>query len=639
MCGIAGFVSFGGPPYGHPEAEVVDRMCRVISHRGPDAQGTWLGPRVAFGARRLAIVDVAGSHQPAVGASGRTRVVFNGEIYNFGEVRREIEGRGYSFRTQGDTEVLAHGYEAFGMPGLLERIDGMFALALHDERDGSTWFARDRLGKKPLHLSRRGGTLLFGSETKSLLQHPAFEREVDPHALTAFLSLDWIPGDRHVYRGVERVAPASWIRFGPDGARSSGRAWCLRWDQAGRGRAAVRAGGVDAWVEGLREEVRGAVERRLVSEVPLGALLSGGVDSSATAALVAQHRPGVKTFSVAFDSSSFDESPWARRVAAHIGSEHHESIFDLAACQRALDALPAWLDEPFADASILPTWHLSRTVREHGVTVVLSGDGADEAFAGYPTYLAHALASGLERVPMAVRRLLTRLVEHAPSSYGDISFDFKARRLLLGLAQQGGARHGVFLGGFDPQALRAVLHADHRGLPDHRDPYEPLITALTRSMAPTPVERWLDVDLQNYLVDDILVKVDRASMASSVEVRCPLLDSRVVDYAAATPAEWKLRGFDGKWLWKRAAAPWLPPGLTGRPKKGFGMPVALWLKGPLRPWMEDLLRSPSRGGWFDQAEVARLLDDHVTGRLDQRKRLWPLLMWRLWEEGPFGPPA
>lgn len=632
MCGIAGFLSLSGRVLGPADATVLDAMCRAIVHRGPDEQGTALIGPAALGARRLAIVDVATSHQPATGESGRTHLVFNGEYYSFGAMRRELIDRGVPLKTQGDTECVVQGYERWGLDGLLQRMDGMFAFALYDERDSSLVIARDRLGKKPLHWAKFGDVVIFGSELKSLIAHPAFERRVDDSALARFLAFEYVPGDRSVWSGVHKVAPGSSVRFTADGRVQPRTYWFLRWGGTEEQPGPQAGAKASEWAARLSKEVEGAVERRLVSEVPLGALLSGGVDSSAVAAMVARHRPGVRTFSVGFDERSFDESQWARRAAAHIGSVHQESRFDLPALHEAIEALPSWMDEPFADPSLLPTWHLARSVRRSGVTVVLSGDGADELFAGYPTYFAHRIAAVLNLLPKRALGALSAALSRWPPSFENLSVDYRLRRLLAGAMATGAARHLSFLGGWEPGEIAAVLATG-----SSVEPYAEAESLLASSLAPRPLDRWLDLDQRSYLVDDILVKVDRASMASSVEVRCPLLDHRVVELAAALPPQWKLRGSEGKWLWKEAARPWLPQGLVDRPKKGFGIPVALWLQGPLRAWMEDLLLGPRRSSRFDDAVVRRFVDEHQRGVVDHRKRLWPLLMWSLWERSAFGP--
>jgi asparagine synthase (glutamine-hydrolysing) len=644
MCGITGFVRPGDPtPVQPDESDALQRMNDAITHRGPDEDGFWCGDGVGLAMRRLSIIDVAGSHQPQRGPSGQTVCVFNGEIYNYREVRAELVARGHRFKTDGDTEVLPHGYEEWGMDGLLQRLNGMFAFALWDGRSRELFVARDRMGIKPLYVGDFDGTWVFGSELKSVVLHPRARREIDPASLARYMVFEYVPSPRSIYKNIRKLRPGHYLRLG-DGIDEEHKYWTLHWtrDRGDWDHPEVplpRQGDNTeaAWLPHIIHALREAVRARLVSEVPIGALLSGGVDSSSTSALMAELVPDLRTFSIGFEEESFDESSHARAVAEHIGSRHCARTFTRDAFTSVLDTVRGFMDEPMADASILPTYFLSRMVKDEGVTVVLSGDGADELFAGYPTYLAHGIADGIAGVP-GMRRALPLLhsaTRFLPSDYGNVSFDYKVRRLLAGASRPPVQRHLSFLGSFLEEEMRGVLTHEvgdiWSEMQGHVDE--------AKGAGASPIEALTYLDMRTYMGDDILVKVDRASMACSLEVRIPFLDHRLVEMAARVPFGLKLRGRTTKYLLKKAMAPRLPRGITTRPKKGFGIPVADWLRGPWKELLVDTLGNggASATGWFDQAAVDRMIHEHLDGHLDRRKPLWTLLMFRLWEDGTWGP--
>jgi asparagine synthase (glutamine-hydrolysing) len=576
--------------------------------------------------------------------------VFNGEIYNFHSLRKELESLGHSFHTSGDTELLPVGYEEWGIEGLLERLNGMFAFAIYDIKRSELLIARDRLGIKPMYIGRFGKTWLFGSELKSLLQHPSFERDVDPDSLARYLISEYVASPRCIYKNVRKLRAGHYLRIDASGDEQHHCWWQLKW---GLGREdwsypeiPLPAPGDDseaAWIPVLLHAMREAVRARLVSEVPIGALLSGGVDSSAISALMAGLVPDLRTFSIDFEERSFDESQYSLQVANHIGSRHHAQTLDASQFAPVLAKVRSFLDEPFADASILPTHFLCQSVKDQGVTVVLSGDGADELFAGYPTYLAQVAARGAAGIPGSERLLarLGQLTELLPSSYDNITFDYKARRFVQGAALSPPRRQATWLGAFLEEEMRDVLSEDVMASLSAGTPWEEVDASYDEASGASQLQRLLHLDLKTYLGDDILVKVDRASMACSLEVRTPFLDHRVVELAARIPDSLKLRGTRGKYLLKKAIDPQLPRSITRRGKKGFGLPVAHWLRGPLRELLLDTLGNGGAAstGWFKQDVVDGLIDDHLSGRRDRRKVLWTLLMFRWWEEGPFGPKA
>jgi len=650
MCGITGFSRPGDTAdLSGDERAALQRMNDAITHRGPDEDGFFHGPGVGLAARRLSIIDVATSHQPQRGPSGKTTVVFNGEIYNFEEIRQELIGLGHDLKTNGDTEILPHGYEAWGIEGLLQRLNGMFVFALHDARSNEVFVARDRLGIKPLYLGEFDGTVVFGSELKSLILHPSVRREVDPDSLARYLVMEYVPSPRSIYRGIGKVRPGFYARISADGDRprvQHRRYWQLDWSKDGPWEHDLELptdGSEASWSRALLAALRDAVKVRLVSEVPIGGLLSGGLDSSSICALMAEQVPDLRTFSIGFEEASFDESAHARAVARHIRSRHNEKTFTAADLQPVLDTVRGFLDEPFADASILPTWFLSRMVKDNGVTVVLSGDGADELFAGYPTYLAQRAARGIGRVPGSGGLIggLRSIAKRMPSSYENISADYKARRFLAGAALPPARRQVTWLGALLEDEMRAVLAPDVREALAADTPWAEVDAHYDGARGADKYERLLHLDLRTYMGDDILVKVDRASMAVSLEARVPFLDHRVVELAARMPFALKLKGRSGKHILKQTMGPRLPAEIVGRGKKGFGLPVAKWLHGPWRELLMDTLGSGGAGktGWLDQGVVDGLIDDHLTGRLDRRKPLWTLLMFRWWEDGAFGPGA
>jgi len=621
MCGIAGIL--------HPDLRPVDRghleaMTRCLAHRGPDDEGFYLAPGIGLGHRRLEVIDLAGSKQPMATASGSHVLVYNGEVYDFPELRRELEAEGASFRTKGDTEVVLAALVRWGERALA-RFNGMFALALWDAGARTLLLARDRMGKKPLHVARLAdGTVLFGSELRSLRAHPAFPRALDPGALEAYLVHEVVPAPATIFAAARKVLPAERIVVRPGGAMDSRAYWELRFPER-------HVAGDPAE---LARRLSRATARRLVADVPLGVLLSGGVDSSTVAAHAVRAAGKVSTFSVGFSERSFDESEHARRVARFLGTEHHEERLDAAGVQALVPDLADVLDEPFADHSILPTLLLCRFARRH-VTVALGGDGGDELFAGYPTFVAEEVARHLPQVPPTLARALLRLAHRAlPVSYANVPRELQVKRFLAGLPHDPALRHQVWLGAVPPEDARALLAPERRAAAEaaHADPMEPIRAHLARSNARDPRDRLLVQYARVYLGDGILTKTDRASMSCSLEVRAPLLDPEVVEYALAIRPSDRMRWLRGKHLLRAAVRADLPPGIADRPKKGFGVPLGAWFRGPLRGLLEEVLseRRVAAAGLVDAARVRALVRDHLEGRRDHRKILFALLVLHLW---------
>jgi asparagine synthase (glutamine-hydrolysing) len=627
MCGIAGYWNYRS---GRPaDLEIVRACTHTLQHRGPDEDGFHVEGSLALGMRRLRVVDPEGGHQPMPNEDGRVRVVFNGEIYNHVALRTQLAAAGHSFRTRSDTEAIVHAWEEWG-PACVERFNGMFALAIWDAGKRQLFLARDRLGIKPLYVHDGADGVVFGSELKAVLAAPWVPLEWDMQAVDDFLTWEYVPAPRSIVAAVHKLPAATWLLYDearPHAPPRSRRYWTLEADDA-RGPASP----ADAAHE-LRERMRDSVRRRLMADVPLGAFLSGGIDSSIITGLMSAATPGhVRTFSMGFEDRSYDELAHARTVAAHFGTTHREErvtpdVVGLAG------RLADYYDEPFGDVSAFPTYLLSALARQD-VTVALSGDGGDELFAGYDHYRADRWARRLRhalRGPgwRAIDRLLGALPPR-PAKKGVIN---KAARFAEGIRRPPDLGHARWLVFQDLAQRRALYTGDAlAGVRDH-DPFH-YYRGLLREAAErgfTGLQAQLHADVRGYLADDILTKVDRASMAVSLEVRVPFLDHEMVEFAMRVPDRWKLRGETGKWILRQAFAPMLPPSTVRRAKEGFSMPMKTWLRGPLQPLMRELL-SPERiagRGWFHHNEIGRLIEEHVGGRQNHAHRLWCLMALEL----------
>lgn len=627
MCGITGWATLDShsPPLDGGK-ELLHSMCERLVHRGPDSEGLLVTTGVALGMRRLAIIDLVTGEQPVFNEDRSVAVVLNGEIYNYRELREQLEKKGHAFRSASDTEVLPHLYEEYGKR-MVEHLNGMFAFALWDAKHRRLLIARDRFGEKPLYWGVFAKTLIFASEPKALLSHPAVHPALNLNALRQYLSFDYIPAPLSIYEGIQKL-PAAHLLTLENGNVTTERYWCLSY------RKPTNIPDEKEAANRLLELLADSVRMRLVSDVPLGVLLSGGVDSSTIAALAvrASSEP-VKTFSISFAESSFDESSYARGVAKFLGTDHHEERLSANLAANLVSEIGSWMDEPFSDPSLVPTYLLSRFTRKH-VTVALGGDGGDELFAGYPMYRGHYWAEIYERVPGWFRSgFVEPVVRLLPKKTKNLSFDYKALRFITGAKYDTVARHHVWFGSFTPEEQEQLLTA-HVLQSTENDIYREARAIREECDAVNLVESMQNLDTRLYLAEDILTKVDRASMAVSLEVRAPFLDPRVAEFAASLPLQYKLKNGKTKYLLKRAVADLVPPFVTRRSKKGFGVPVAEWLKGKLRPLAHDLL-SPERvkrAGVFNADYVARLQDEHERGIANHRKLLWTLLMFELWHE-------
>ena len=618
MCGIAGFLSTG---VARPDKGVLRAMGDALAHRGPDASGIFLSPdgRVGLSHRRLSILDLSpAGAQPMFSVDGSLVLSFNGEVYNFREIREELEGKGHAFRGGSDTEVMLAAFVEWGVAGAVQRFIGMFAFALWDAGAEKLYLVRDRLGIKPLYLARLPGIFLFASELKALLAYPDFPRVVDRSALQYFLEFQYVPGPHAIYRNVEKVLPGHIVEIDGDGMITDRDYWDL-FDHWGKPEGRPRTEG--EYDEELSALLDSSIRYRMISDVPLGAFLSGGIDSSLVVALMRKAASGpVKTFSIGFHEAGYDESPHARAVAAHLGTDHHEKICTPREAQALVRRIPDACDEPFADSSAIPTMLVSEFTRQH-VTVSLSGDGGDELFCGYPRYAWVRQGNVVRGIPGFLRRPLCSLLSRVPihkvqRGAESVLYDDPAEMYF----------HTV--GIFERRRLKEIVPevVDDAHLSYFRTFRDPRCGGI--------VERAMATDIRTYLVDDILTKVDRASMAYSLEARVPLLDHRIVEFAARLPMEHKVRGGGTKHLLRKILYRHVPRELIDRPKMGFGIPVNRWLRNELRPLLAEYLNAERvrREGFLRPEGVAQVVREHLSGRRDHQYRLWALLVFAMWVE-------
>jgi asparagine synthase (glutamine-hydrolysing) len=596
-------------------------MCARLEHRGPDSRGIHLDGRVALGIQRLRVIDLEGGDQPIYNEDRSVVVVLNGEIYNHRELRDELAARGHGFRTMADTEVIVHLYEELG-PECVERLDGMFAFALWDARRERLLLARDRVGKKPLYYSLRDGVISFASELHALLADREIRREVDPGSIDAYLGLGYVPAPRSALRDVAKLPPAHTLVLDRSGSALS-RYWRLDYGW-------TRSGDTDEIAEELIGLIHAATRKRLVADVPVGAFLSGGIDSSAVVAAMAAESTGpVRTFSIGFDDDRFDELPHARRIAERFGTDHEEFLVRADAVA-VLPEIVRHHGEPFADPSAIPTHYLAALTRSR-VTVALNGDGGDESFGGYSRYVANALAGRLDLLPSPVRRVLAAAASRLgdDGEVGDARN--KLRRLGSALTLTEAERYEAYMSWIGRDARAALYTTDFAaGAGDFAG--ATIAAAFAAASGTDVVDRMLEVDVGTYLVGDLIAKVDIATMAHGLEARSPLLDPELMQFAASLPASMKVRGREKKWILRRALRGTLPDDLLDRPKQGFSVPLSAWLRGELRPWAAEILldRETAARGYFEPAAVAALLARHDEGADALAKPIWALIMLELW---------
>src|SRR5438128_878854 len=619
MCGIVGKVDFRTSV----ERSLIERMCAAMEHRGPDSRGVWCDDGVGFGMQRLAIIDVVGGDQPIFNEDRTVAVVMNGEIYNYRELRSELRARGHVLSTQSDTEVLVHLYEDYG-DSLVDRLRGMFAFAIWDVRRHRLLLARDRVGKKPLFVVRRGTKVWFGSELMALLQDPEIARVPNPAAIAAYLAYQYVPNPMCALAGVEKLPPASIMTIDKEGASTRGY-WTLDYGEPANLAARQE---VEARLRGLIWE---ATRIRLVSEVPLGAFLSGGIDSSAVVAAMADQTAGqVKTFSIGFSDADFDELHYARLIAERFSTDHHEFVVEPHALE-IMPSLARHYGEPFADPSAIPSFYLAKLTSNH-VTVALNGDGGDESFAGYQRYISNERAARLNWVPQRLRRLAPALVERVFAGEDTTSLAARASRLGQLWAMDPYERYGHWMSAFQSSRHRDMLQPDFIATIEDWRPEEVIGEVWRRSDAPSRVDRMLDTDVKTYLPGDLLVKMDTATMAYSVEGRSPFLDHHLMEFAASLPARFKLHGMSGKVMLKSALRGVLPDEVLDRSKMGFGVPLARWFRKELRHLPGTLLLQQDARvhTYVKPTAIQKMIDEHHTEAADHSLRLWVLLQLEVW---------
>lgn len=622
MSGISGIVNFKKRPV---DLEILKKINNAQVHRGPDDESILIEDNVGFCLRQLNIKNLATKYQPIHNENKQVWVICDGEIYNFLELREELQDNFHRFYTRSNAEVIVHLYEDLG-EDFLAKLNGMFALALWDKRHQKLILARDRMGQKALHFSLLPDKLIFASEIKSILQHPDINKSLDAKSISKYFTYEFVPAPHTIFNQIKKLLPGHKLILEKEKIRIE-KYWDITFSTEHKELKDERL--VAEELDGmLRESVR----KRLIGEVELGAFLSGGLDSSYIVSLMADFCPGrIKTFSIGFEDKSFDESAYARSVARDLNTQHFEEVLT---SRQLLDLIPKicdFLDEPLGDASIIPTYLLSSFTRQH-VTVALSGDGGDELFAGYPTYFAHTLARLYLKAPSMFRKKLNKLADKLPVSLNNFSLDFKIKKFISGLGYNPEIRHYIWLGSFSPAQKEELFCDDFKQHLNKIDNFEDIEFHLKNCNSNNFLEKLLYLDARLYLQDDGLVKMDRASTANSLEVRSPFLDPDVVEFAAKLPHTFKLNKFKSKYILKKAATRRLPSRIINRTKKGFGMPIAKWINGELKPFVLDTLSSSKlkKQHIFNYIFIEKLLNEHFSKKKDNRKLIWTLLVFQMW---------
>jgi asparagine synthase (glutamine-hydrolysing) len=620
MCGICGLVNFNAPS--KVDGYFLQRMCQTLQHRGPDDEGYYEKDGAGLAMRRLSIIDISGGHQPISNEDQTIWIVCNGEIYNFRSLREDLQKKGHRFKTNSDTETIIHAYEEYG-EDCVTYLNGMFGFAIWDEKQRKLLLARDHIGIKPLFYSYKGNKIWFGSEIKALLQDPAVERELDIFALDQFLSLEYIPAPRTIYKNIKKL-PAGHYLVAQPGKFKIQKYWDITPEPVHQD--------IDTCSEQLADLLSEAVRMQMISDVPLGAFLSGGIDSSSVVAFMSRvSESPVKTFSIGFDDNTYNELPYAREVAWQFATEHHEEILspDISdLCER----LVTHFDEPFGDFSIFPTYLVSTVARNY-VKVALSGDGGDELFGGYDTYRAQKFDNYYRFLPGVMRQktipaILARVPPN-PAKKGMINI---AKRITEGAALDPSLRHTRWMIFFNEHYRNDVYQPDFYQALDDWSIYSVFNEYFDRAEHFSSLAQQQYVDIKTYLVDNILVKVDRMSMAVSLETRVPMLDYRIVEFALNLPDDMKIHKGQTKRVLKEAVRGIVPDRILSKPKQGFSIPIKNWLRGPLKPFMLDLLGSQTHQerGFFRPKAVSKMIDDHLNNKADHSHRLWALMVFELW---------
>jgi len=627
MCGVCGFVS--GNISSADKQQVILKMLAAISYRGPDDEGFFIEGKIALGAKRLSIIDLAQGHQPIHNEDKSLWIVYNGEVYNFAQLRESLIKKGHIFYTQSDTEVVLHLYEEYGLD-CLDKLNGMFVFAVWDKNNEELFVARDHFGIKPLYYSEFQGSFLFASELKSILKFPGFIPNIDPAALDQYLTFEYVPTPRSIFKGIYKLPAGHFLSY-KNKKLAIKKYWDLDLSVFDN-----RITEQDAQ-EKLLSLLNSSVKRHLVSDVPVGIFLSGGIDSSMLTALASAHVKGrIKTFSMGFIEESFDESRHIKEVADRFSTDHYHCVFDSRELLNLIPQAAMLLDEPFADASFFSAYALSKFTKQK-VTVALSGEGADELFAGYPTYQAHKLAQYYLMIPALIREhVIEKVVVNLPVSMVNFSFDFKAKKFVSGVSLPVILRHIYWMGAFNEREKKYLYTDELKQRIKEEVCVEGIEEMAKRFLVNTGfnLNELQYFDVKTYLQDDLLVKADRASMYNSLEVRVPYLDHELAEFVFGLAPNMRLRHFRSKYIFKKAASRYLPGNIISRKKKGFGIPVAFWVKKELRSFVYGMLESGKirKEGLFNWQAIENILQDHSDNKADNRKKIWTLFMFELWLE-------
>lgn len=621
MCGICGI--YYKNDLRRVKSEEISNMTSTIFHRGPDEDGFYMNGHVAMGMRRLSIIDLEGGKQPICNEDGNLWVVFNGEIYNYPELKKQIKQKGHRLKTKSDTEIILHCYEEYG-DDFIKYLRGMFAFSLYDEVDRKLILGRDRIGIKPLYVYEDDEKIIFGSEIKAILKRGNLDTTLDFQALDMFLSLEYIPAPYSIFKRVRKVPPGHMLIIGQDGTAQK-RYWDV--DRVDK----LNYGGEEEILEALREQLSDSVKSHLLSDVPVGAFLSGGIDSSSIVTYMAKHYDkAIKTFSIGFEDSSYNELEYARMIAKRCGTDHHELVLQPNIIN-LVEELLKFIDEPFGDFSIFPTYLVSKLAREH-LKVVLSGDGGDELFAGYDTYLADKVYQYYKSIPSAARNLIDDFARRLPPRPQKKGFVNIMKRYIEGAGLPEKLHHTRWMIFLD-EAEKQKLYSDNLlSELDIERTYDIILQHFKRTGYDEHLDRELYVDLKTYLSDDILVKVDRMSMANSLEARVPFLDHKVVEFSFSIPAKLKMKNYRRKYILKKSMEGVIPSEILQKKKEGFSIPIKNWLRNELKPMMYDVLNRDSirRDNFFKWDHLEAMMNNHVVGVENNSHKLWALMVFKIW---------
>lgn len=633
MCGFVGLINKNIEK--KVCTDILKNMNDKLSHRGPDDEGYFTNRNVAIAHKRLSIIDTSTSgRQPIFNEDKTISVVLNGEIYNYLDIRNLLTKNGHVFHTQSDTEVIVHAYEKWGID-FLNKLDGMFSLALYDIRNNRIVLARDPFGKKPLYYTMQNDMFLFASELKAFFSYPGFDKTIDMKSLNMYLAYEYVPAPYTIFKNCYKLPRASYIILDTQNPSPTPKPVSY-WDIEYEPKINITE---DKAIDTFRDLIRQSIKKRLMSDVPLGLFLSGGIDSSSILAFMRDLLPteNIKTFSIIFREKSYDESNHARLVAKHFSSQHHEALLEANTMVDVLDEVISNLDEPFADASIIPTFLLCKFAKKH-VSVALGGDGGDELLAGYDPFIALKFAALTEKIPSSLMPYVKNMAKYVPISPSNMSIGFKFRHYLKGFVpytrNNVELRNSLWLGSFDLDSQRSLLKPCHTTSLAYEDIYKATINHQNKKLASGKIDRLIDNYTNIYMHDCILVKVDRASMMNSLEVRSPFLDKNLASFVSHLPEKMKMKGFDRKYILKKSVADKLPSQIINRKKKGFGIPLSNWLRGNLEQTMRETFSNDNINnvGLFNSSYIDKLMSDHLTNKWDNRKELWTLLVFELWRK-------